>query len=336
MCRKLLKKAALFAMAAALCVGAFVPMTAKAAEVSASFLAGDWYSRHFAGMEWNGHVSDGMLHFKDDGTYDDMWRDSKKYHLEGGSLNIEGDEVSFDFWGGWPEYDTIDSAKGNSNVQIFILRGDNRMEYGNLVWSENDSYWVWNDTTSWTRVAEGGSDDESDEDEETEEEAAERKALEEAHREAVRLEKEAAEQGFENAAQMQEAQSAGKSAAEYYNNAVVTTGGIDNAVPVAQGGQLIIDGEVTNASATVSKVSSVYVDSVRAAREGRLLNVVDVRFPAHEAVVNFYMPGIEAGDTVTAVQFTDGTWTDVEVVEVRTDHVLLKLMRSGVVAFLEK
>lgn len=63
---------------------------------------------------------------------------------------------------------------------------------------------------------------------------------------------------------------------------------------------------------------------------------MDVRFPAHEAGVNFYMPGIEAGDTVTAVQFTDGIWTDVEVVEVRTDHVLLKLTRSGVVAFLEK
>ncbi len=155
-------------------------------------------------------------------------------------------------------------------------------------------------------------------------------------REAIRLEAEAAESGFENAAQMQLAQAGHKTAGEYYNNAVVTTAGIENAVPVAQGGQLIIDGEVTNASATVSKVSSVYVDSVRAAREGRLLNVVDVRFPAHEAVVNFYMPGIEAGDTVTAVQFTDGTWTDVEVVEVRTDHVLLKLMRSGVVAFLEK
>ena len=99
MCRKLLKKAALFAMEAALCVGAFVPMTAKAAEVSASFLAGDWYSRHFAGMEWNGHVSDGMLHFKDDGTYDDMWRDSKKYHLEGRLFKHRGRRGVFRFLG---------------------------------------------------------------------------------------------------------------------------------------------------------------------------------------------------------------------------------------------
>ena len=124
----------------------------------------------------------------------------------------------------------------------------------------------------------------------------------------MRLENEAAEQGFENAAQMQEAQSAGKSAAEYYNNAVVTTGGIENAVPVAQGGQLIIDGEVTNASATVSKVSSVYVDSVRAAREGRLLNVVDVQFQANEAVINFYMPGVADGANIAAAQYADGAW----------------------------
>ena len=96
------------------------------------------------------------------------------------------------------------------------------------------------------------------------------------------------------------AKAADKSSGEYYNNAVVTTEGIENAVPVAQGGKLIIDGKTTNASATISKVSSAYVDSVRAAREGTVLNVVDVQFPALGAIVNFYMPGVKEGDRITA------------------------------------
>ena len=63
---------------------------------------------------------------------------------------------------------------------------------------------------------------------------------------------------------------------------------------------MIIDGKTTNASATISKVSSAYVDSVRAAREGTVLNVVDVQFPALGAIVNFYMPGVKEGDRITA------------------------------------
>lgn len=342
--RKLLKKIALFAMTAALCVGAFVPVTVKAAEVSASSLAGDWYCEDYDGMTWSGITSDGMLHFKEDGTYKDMWGHSKAYHMEAGSLNIEGETVSYDFWGAQSFFSTISAVANNDyNLQIFIMRGSDRMEYGNLTWDSNNSYWEWNDSAAWTRVKESTSKKSKKSRAEKEAEEAERlkaeeerKALEQASREAVRLEGEAAELGFKNAAQMQDAKAAGKSADEYYNNAVVTTEGIENAVPVAQGGKLIIDGQTTNASATISKVSSVYVDSVRAAREGTVLNVVDVQFPALEAIVNFYMPGVKAGDNITAVQYVDGTWTDVEVVEVRADHVVLNLKGNGVVAFLMK
>lgn len=155
-------------------------------------------------------------------------------------------------------------------------------------------------------------------------------------REAIRLEAEAAESGFENAAQMQLAQAGHKTAGEYYNNAVVTTAGIENAVPVAQGGNLVLNGEVTNMTANISKVPAAYVASVRAAREGRLLNVVDVQFQANEAVINFYMPGVADGANIAAAQYADGAWIDVEVKEVRADHVVLDLKRNGVVAFLEK
>lgn len=163
----------------------------------------------------------------------------------------------------------------------------------------------------------------------------ERKALEEASRGSVRLEKEAAENGFANGAQMQDAKAKGKSADEYYNNAVVDTPGIENPVPVAQGGKLVVDGKTTNMTATIEKVSSIYVDSIRTARQGTVLNVVKVNYPAAEAVITFYMPGVQAGDVIMAVQYEGGLWTDVEVTEVRADHVTLSLKENGVVAFLK-
>ena len=137
-------------------------------------------------------------------------------------------------------------------------------------------------------------------------------------------------------AEMQYAQDASKSAGEYYNNAVVTTPGIENATPVAQGGKLVIDGKVTNATATISKVSVAFVDSAKSATDGTVLNVVNVQFPSVEATINFYMPGIADGASVEALQYTDGAWANVEVAEVRADHVTLNLKGNGVVAFIAK
>ena len=165
---------------------------------------------------------------------------------------------------------------------------------------------------------------------------AERAAQAEASREAVRMEAEAAGEGFENAAHMQYAQAASKSAGEYYNNAVVVTEGIEEAIPVAQGGNLVVDGQVTNMTASISKVYVAFVDSVRAAKEGTVLNVVDVQFPSVEATINFYMPGVADGANIAAVQYTDGAWTDVEVESVRADHVVLNLKGNGIIAFLAK
>lgn len=147
---------------------------------------------------------------------------------------------------------------------------------------------------------------------------------------------EALEEGFTDGAQMQYAQAEGKSAGEYYNNAVVKTQGIEEAIPVAQGGKLVIDGKVTNVTASISKVTVAFVDSVRATQDGTVLNVVDVSFPAVEATINFYMPGVADGANIAALQYVDGTWVDVEVVEVRADHVVLNLKDNGVVAFIAK
>lgn len=154
--------------------------------------------------------------------------------------------------------------------------------------------------------------------------------------ETVALQATARDEGFADIADMQTAAAKNMSAGEYYNNAVVETPGIEEATPVAQGSGIIINGVVTNAMATISKVDVAFVDSVRASVEGTVLNVVDVQFPAVEATINFYMPGVAADTDIVAVQYVDGTWVDVEVAEVRADHVVLNLKQNGKVAFLTK
>lgn len=157
-----------------------------------------------------------------------------------------------------------------------------------------------------------------------------------AQAEAIAFQAEAEDAGFDNVADMQYVEEKHMSAGEYYNNAVVETAGIEEAVPVAQGGGIIINGVVTNAAATISKVDALYVNSARAAVEGTLLNVVDVQFPAEEATINFYMPGVKTGDKIAAIQYVDGAWVDVKVAEVRADHVVLDLKKGGKVAFVSK
>lgn len=155
-------------------------------------------------------------------------------------------------------------------------------------------------------------------------------------KEGAQIQAEAEADGFVTAAQMQYAKEAGKSAGEFFNNAVVTTPGIENATPVAQGGKLVINGKVTNATASISKVSVAFADSAKSVTDGTVLNVVDVWFPSVEATINFYMPGVTDGASITALQYENGTWVNVEVAEVRADHVTLNLKGNGVVAFIAK
>ncbi|MCM1039692.1 MAG: hypothetical protein NC434_10245 [Ruminococcus sp.] len=156
------------------------------------------------------------------------------------------------------------------------------------------------------------------------------------HAEAIANQNAALDAGFSNVADMYKAAEKNMSAGEYYNNAVTSTPGIENATPVGQGGNLIVNGEVTNMAATISKVNRTYVDSVRAVTEGAVLNVVDVQFPALEATINFYMPGVTGDAEVIALQYANGTWTDVEITEIRADHVVLNLKQNGIVAFIQK
>lgn len=209
-------------------------------------------------------------------------------------------------------------------------------------WETYKAFVEWDDSDypDYVKTSTKDSDKSKSRDKEAEAKAIAQRAQEEALREAAlqaeALKAEAEAAGFTDGATMQIAQAENKSAGEYYNNAVLTTQGIEEATPVAQGGNLVIDGVETNMTASITKVLVAFVDSIRNVQDGRILNVVNVQFPAKAATVNFYMPGVTDDANITAMQYVDGAWIDVEVVEVRVDHVVLNLKGNGAVAFVAK
>ncbi len=125
-----------------------------------------------------------------------------------------------------------------------------------------------------------------------------------------------------------------KSVGEYMNNAVVAAPGLDNAVPVSQGGNVIINGQPSNQTFSVLKVLSGHTESAKAQAAsvgGKVLNVarIDASVYFDTATVNFYMPGVKTGQNIQVYQY------DVAVAEVREDHVVVDMTSLGVLAFVE-
>ena len=133
-----------------------------------------------------------------------------------------------------------------------------------------------------------------------------------------------------------------KSVGEYMNNAVVAAPGLENAVPISQGGNVIINGAPSNQTFSVLKVLSGHTDAAKAqaaAIGGRVLNVarIDASVYFDTATVNFYMPGVTAGQNIQVYQYdyVSGQWISVAVAEVREDHVVVDMTSLGVLAFFE-
>lgn len=133
-----------------------------------------------------------------------------------------------------------------------------------------------------------------------------------------------------------------KSVGEYMNNAVVAAPGLDNAIPVSQGGNVIINGAPSSQTFSVLKVLSGHTESAKAQAAsvgGKVLNVarIDASVYFDTATVNFYMPGVKTGQNIQVYQYdyTSGQWTGVAVAEVREDHVVVDMTSLGVLAFVE-
>ena len=135
------------------------------------------------------------------------------------------------------------------------------------------------------------------------------------------------------------AQEAGMSIGEYMNNAIAEVPGIPDATPVCQGGHVIINGAPSNFTFALSKPNAAAIASAQAqaaALGGRVLNVVSVKAPISgfgTARVNYYMPGVRAGQKIAVYQLVNGQWQAVGVAEIREDHVVVDMTSLGTLAF---
>jgi len=131
-----------------------------------------------------------------------------------------------------------------------------------------------------------------------------------------------------------------KTVGEYANNAVSELPGLSDVVPVSQGGNVIINGAPSNQTFSVLKPAdgAISVAKTYAANlGGTLLNVAKINASVgfDTATVNFYMPGVTAENNIKVVQLIDGQWSDVNVAEVRADHVVVNMTSLGTLAFIE-
>ncbi len=128
---------------------------------------------------------------------------------------------------------------------------------------------------------------------------------------------------------------------EYMANAVTGIWAMDKVTPVAQGGNVILDGKQTNVTFPVLKpeLSRVYsAKDYAASLGGNILNVVKIETHVGFGVanVNFYMPGITGQENIHVYTFNESTntWAELSVTEKRADHVAVNMTGTGVLAFI--
>lgn len=132
-----------------------------------------------------------------------------------------------------------------------------------------------------------------------------------------------------------------KTVGEYMNNAVTAIPGLEEVVPLGQGGHVIINGVPSNQTFSVLKPVRREVDSAltyAASLSGKVLNVAQVKASVtgfDTAQVNFYLKGIKTGQNVKVYQLVDGEWIELSIAEVRDDHVVVDMTALGTLAFIE-
>lgn len=133
----------------------------------------------------------------------------------------------------------------------------------------------------------------------------------------------------------------GKTVGEYMNNVVVSVPGLENLIPIGQGGHVIINGAPSNQVFTVAKPTTETVNSAKEQAEilgGTILNVVNIKASVRNfetARVNFYMKGVVAGQNIKVYYLVDGEWVELEIAEIREDHVVVDMIGLGPLLFVE-
>lgn len=131
-----------------------------------------------------------------------------------------------------------------------------------------------------------------------------------------------------------------KTVGEYMNNAVTRLPGLENVTPLGQGGHVIINGVPGNQTFSVLKPHYAYVTFAKTLAGGvggRVLNVAEIKasVPFDTATVNFYAEGVKAGQNIKVYQYRDEAWVEIEVTEIREDHVVVNMTSLGTLAFIE-
>lgn len=132
----------------------------------------------------------------------------------------------------------------------------------------------------------------------------------------------------------------GKTVGEYMNNAVTELPGLTDVTPVGQGGHVIINGAPSNQTFSVLKPHYAHVTYAKTFANsigGRVLNVATIKASVsfNTATVNFYAKGVKAGQNIKVYQYVDGSWVEVEVTEIREDHVVVNMKSLGTLAFIQ-
>ena len=132
----------------------------------------------------------------------------------------------------------------------------------------------------------------------------------------------------------------GKTVGEYMNNAITKLPGLDKVTPIAQGGHVIINGAPSNQTFSVLKPYYAYVSFAKTFANslgGKVLNVATIKASVsfNTATVNFYAKGVKAGQNIKVYQYVNGSWVEVEVAEIRDDHVVVNMKSLGTLAFIQ-
>ena len=141
--------------------------------------------------------------------------------------------------------------------------------------------------------------------------------------------------GSSGAGRQPQPEMSARDAALLRNNAVTYGSNI-----ISQGGHVEINGGRSNVTFIISAVdggTSSSAASLASKYNGVLLNIVNTQSPGvgfSTAKVNFYMPGVVAGDNIAVYQLQNGVWVQLPTAEIRKDHVVVNMTRHGVLAFI--
>ena len=107
---------------------------------------------------------------------------------------------------------------------------------------------------------------------------------------------------------------------------------------ISQGGHVEINGGKSNVTISIGAPDSGTVsqaNSLATNLKGTLLNCVTMSSPVafNTAKVNFYMPGVVTNDNIAVYQIQNSKWVQVPTAEIRQDHVVVNLTKSGTLAF---